>query len=44
MPSDRKRFTHAFTETKLISVWLTDVMNRINDCKMSDFARLLPGL
>lgn len=24
--------------------WLTDVLNRINDCKMSDLNQLLPGL
>jgi hypothetical protein len=24
--------------------WLTDVLNRINDCKVNDLARLLPGL
>jgi hypothetical protein len=24
--------------------WLADVLNRINDCKVNDLARLLPGL
>ncbi|MDR0745931.1 MAG: transposase domain-containing protein [Mediterranea sp.] len=24
--------------------WLTDVLNRTNDCKVNDLTRLLPGL